>query len=315
MNKGVQIIEISSRQDGQRLDNVLMTLLKGIPRSAIYRIIRTGQVRINGKRCKPQSRVETGDKLRIPPVRQREPGEIVVPDNVLEQLRSAVLFENNDYLVLNKPAGLPVHAGTGYSFGVIDAVRKSWSLEHMDLAHRLDRETSGCLVLGKNRDALNNVQTMMQSNELDKTYFALLKGRLPDPKIEVDLSLRKSQLKGGERMVLVDPEGKTARSVFTVLEQYRFSDFVEVRIFTGRTHQIRVHSAAIEHPVAGDVKYGDKDFNKKLQNSGLNRMFLHAHQINIPDAGGDTIPVHAPLPNELRSVLNMIPARESNRRR
>ena len=315
MNKGVQIVEISERQDGQRLDNVLMVLLKGIPRSAIYRLIRTGQVRINGKRCKPLTRVAAGDKLRIPPVRRREPGETNIPDNLIEQLRAAVLHENNDFLVLDKPAGIPVHAGTGFGFGIIDIVRKAWSLTHIDLAHRLDRETSGCLVLGKNRTALKLLQSMMQADQLSKSYFALVKGRLPDPRMEVDLPLRRSQLKGGERMVLVDPEGKPALSIFTVLEQYRFSDFVEVQLVTGRTHQIRAHSAGIEHPIAGDDKYGDREFNQMMSRSGLNRMFLHAHKIEIPLSEGETIPVHAPLPTELRAVLDAIPPRERTKRR
>jgi 23S rRNA pseudouridine955/2504/2580 synthase len=315
MNKGVQIIEISERQDGQRLDNVLMFLLKGIPRSAIYRLIRTGQVRLNGKRCKPLSRVGAGDKLRIPPVRQRSPADSKIPENLIEQLRSAVLFEDEHYLVLDKPAGIPVHAGTGFSFGVIDAVRKAWALEQIDLAHRLDRETSGCLVLGKNRAALIRMQSLMHTDSARKSYFALLMDRLPDPRMEIDLALRRSQLKGGERMVLVDPEGKPARSVFRVLEQYRFADFVEVRLLTGRTHQIRVHSAAIGHPVAGDKKYGDREFNKKMRSCGLNRMFLHAHQIDLPGTDDETIPVHAPLPDDLRAVLDAIPARERKRRR
>ncbi len=315
MNKGVQIIEISERQDGQRLDNVLMLLLKGIPRSAIYRLIRTGQVRLNGKRCKPLTRVGAGDKLRIPPVRQRESGETRVPDKLVEQIRSTVLFENDNFLVLDKPAGIPVHAGTGFGFGIIDAVRKAWSSQHIDLAHRLDRDTSGCLVLGKNRDALKSMQSMMQAGTPGKTYFALLKGRLPDPRMEIDLPLRRSQLKGGERMVLVDPLGKPARSIFRVLEQYRFADYVEVNLITGRTHQIRVHRAAIAHRVACDDKDGDRKFNNKLRSSGLNRMFLHAHQIDLPDRDGETIPVHAPLPDDLRAVLDAIPARERTRRR
>ncbi len=282
MNKGVQIIEISDRQDGQRLDNVLLVLLKGVPRSAVYRLIRTGQVRLNGKRCKPLSRVTAGDKLRLPPVRQRDSGEIAIPDKLIEQLQSAVLFEDDSFLVLNKPAGIPVHAGTGFGFGIIDVVRKGWSLQGVDLAHRLDRDTSGCLVLGKTRSALQRVQAMMHDHSLGKTYFALLMGRLPDPRMVIDYALKRSHLKGGERMVVLDPEGKPAKSVFRVLEQYRFADFVEIALLTGRTHQIRVHSAAIGHPVAGDDKYGDRTFNAKLRSAGLQRMFLHAHHIDLP---------------------------------
>jgi 23S rRNA pseudouridine955/2504/2580 synthase len=315
MNKGVQIVEISERQDGQRLDNVLMLLLKGVPRSAVYRLIRTGQVRLNGKRCKPLSRVEQGDKLRVPPFRQREATEVNIPDSLIDELRSAILFEDADFLVLDKPAGIPVHAGTGFSFGIIDAVRKGWGLRDIDLAHRLDRETSGCLVMAKNRRALKQVQVKMQAVELQKTYFALLMGRLPDPRMEIEFALTRSLLKGGERMVMVDPEGKPAKSVFRVLEQYRFADFVEVTLLTGRTHQIRVHSAAIEHPVAGDEKYGDRKFNGKMRSAGLQRMFLHAHHINLPGNDGETIPVHAPLPDDLRAVLDAIPARERKRSR
>lgn len=315
MNKGVQIVEISEHQDGQRLDNVLMLLLKGVPRSAVYRLIRTGQVRLNGKRCKPLTRVGAGDKLRIPPVRQRRTVETRVPDELIEQLRSAVLFEDDRYLVLEKPAGIPVHAGTGFGFGIIDAVRKAWTLEHIYLAHRLDRDTSGCLVLGKNTLALKTLQTMMHTDGVEKTYFALLMGRLPDPRMEINLALRRSQLKGGERMVVVDPEGKPARTIFRVLEQYRFADFVEVKLLTGRTHQIRVHSAAIGHPVAGDIKYGDKRFNSSLRSAGLNRMFLHAHHIRVPGADGESIPVHSPLPGALKAVLDAIPPRERKRRR
>lgn len=313
MNKGVQIVDISERQDGQRVDNVLLLLLKGVPRSAVYRLIRTGQVRINGKRCKPLSRVATGDKLRVPPVRLQAASEVRVPDKLIEQLRAAVLFEDDNYLVVDKPAGVPVHAGTGFKFGVIDAVRKGWTLKHIDLAHRLDRETSGCLVMGKNRNALKQLQSMMRGDSLGKTYFALLMGRLPDPRMEIEFPLKRSQLKGGERMVMVDADGKPAKSTFRVLEQYRFADFVEVSLQTGRTHQIRVHSAAIGHPVAGDDKYGDRIFNSKLRSVGLQRMFLHAHHIELPGSDGESIPVHAPLPDNLRQVLDAIPQRERSR--
>ena len=291
---------------GQRLDNFLFRTLKGVPKSHVYRLLRTGQVRVNKKRVKPDYRLETGDELRLPPVRQEEkaaPGK--PPHWQQDALKAAILFEDERILVVNKPAGMAVHGGSGVSFGVIETLRvlrpESPGLE---LAHRLDRETSGCLIVAKRRSMVRPLHAAFREGGVEKHYLALLAHAWKGEAQEVDQPLEKNQLEGGERMVKVSREGKEARSLFTPLQRFVDSALMDIRIYTGRTHQIRVHAAHIGHPVAGDDKYGDREANKALKAVGLKRMFLHAHRLAFPHPEtGERMELTAPLDEELQSVI------------
>jgi 23S rRNA pseudouridine955/2504/2580 synthase len=306
----VKVVEISSDQAGQRLDNYLMTQLKGVPRSRIYRLLRSGQVRVNKGRKKPAYRLQQGDRVRIPPVRTATRAETVIPESAIDRLKQSRLFENDDILVLNKPAGIAVHGGSALDFGIIEAMRKIHPDCFLELVHRLDRETSGCLVLAKNRETLNKLHQALrnQDNEnggpaVEKTYLALLAGLWQQGDRTVNLPLRKVR-RGGEHMVETRDDGQNAVSHFKLVQHYRGASLMEVRIDTGRTHQIRVHAAAVGHPVAGDNKYGDSAFNHAMRKLGLKRLFLHASHIFLPL--GEGISVHAPLSEDLSQFLDKI---------
>ena len=308
----VKIIEISDDQAGQRLDNYLLTRLKGVPKSHVYRLLRSGQVRVNKGRKKPNYRLEAGDKVRIPPVTTAAREQKAVPGAVLKLLENARLFENNDILVLNKPAGIAVHGGSALDFGIIEALRTMYSGQYLELVHRLDRDTSGCLVLAKNRAALGHLHQAlrMDGNNLStagvrKSYLALVAGLWQQGELTVDLPLRKIR-RGGEHRVEVSADGAAAVSHFKLVQHYAAASLMQVRIETGRTHQIRVHAAAKGHPVAGDTKYGDVSFNREIKKMGLRRLFLHASDIDLPI--GEGLSIHAPLTEDLSQLLdNMAP--------
>ncbi len=307
MQQNSRTVPVPESRDGQRLDNFLLREMKGLPRSALYRLIRTGQVRVNSKRAKPTQKLVTGDKVRIPPAHLSEKSLAVPPQAVISLIRDSVLFNADDLLVLNKPPGLSVHGGSGLNWGLIDAARLAFSEPELDLAHRLDRDTSGCLVLGRNRDSLNRVQDLLKTSAMHKSYLALVLGNMEKNKIEVNEPLCKAQGRGGERIVIVDhQQGKQAHSIFTRLQSYQHADYVEVQITTGRTHQIRVHAQFLGHQIAGDTKYGDKEFNKECRKLGLKNLFLHAQRLDIPLANGDMLPITAPLPENLREVLDKL---------
>ncbi len=307
MQQSSRTIAVPESRDGQRLDNFLNREMKGLPRSRIYNLIRTGQVRVNSRRAKPAQKLETGDMVRIPPAHLANKNQSTPPETVIDMVRDSVLFNGQGLLVLNKPAGLAVHGGSGLGWGLIDAARIAFSSPELDLAHRLDRETSGVLVLAYDRHGLNRVQQHLQQDEAHKTYLALLCGQLADSPVEVNLPLAKTGKRAGERLVQVDhEEGKAAHSVFTRLQQYKNTEFAEVKITTGRTHQIRVHAQALGNPVAGDSKYGDKDANRELRALGLKSLFLHAQCLDIPLKNGETLPISAPLPENLRMVLDVL---------
>ncbi len=313
LNSGVKIIKVPEDRDGQRLDNFLLGLLKGAPRSLIYKIIRDGQVRINGKRAKPEDRLDEGDDIRVPPVKieQADPNR-VPPKGMLERLQASIVFEDKALLVINKPSGIATHGGSGISFGIIEGFRALRPNEPLELVHRLDRETSGVLVLAKKRSALLQLQALMRKQDDDegpeKQYLALLVGRMPSGTMTVKAALQKSVMQGGERMVRVDLDGKPSISHFTLLERRGGYSLCKIRIETGRTHQIRVHAAHIGHPVAGDDKYGDKEANKKLSSQfGLKRLFLHAESMQFAINDGQTpYKLVAPLATELNDVLNKL---------
>jgi 23S rRNA pseudouridine955/2504/2580 synthase len=278
----VRYLTIIPEEDGQRLDNYLLRVLKGVPKSHIYRIIRSGEVRINSKRVKPSDRLVAGDAIRVPPIRtaQTKVGE---PSPGLSAfLLNNIIFEDERLLVLAKPAGLAVHGGSGLSLGVIEAMRQIRpDLTYLELVHRLDKETSGCLLLAKKRSCLRAIQALLEAREVQKTYWAVVvgawKGRSP---LEVDVPLLKSILQSGERMVFADPAGKSSQTQFKLLENYADACWVEAQPKTGRTHQIRVHAAKIGHPILGDQKYSKVQTLPALRDLKA-RMYLHAHAIQF----------------------------------
>ncbi len=304
----VRTITIDENNDGQRVDNFLLSILKGVPRSWVYRVLRRGEVRVNKGRCKPEKRLRRGDVVRVPPVRQSEKPAGTVPARQIEAIENAVLFEDPALLVVNKPAGFAVHGGSGLSHGVIEILRASRpDAPYLELAHRLDRETSGCLMLAKKRGALRRLQELQRQKRVEKRYVALLFGRIRKGGWRADLPLRKNTLKSGERMVRVDPQGKPAVTQFKVLRAYADATFVEAQLETGRTHQIRVHAAAAVHPILGDPKYGDETTNRAWRDRGLKRLFLHAASLRFawPDDGID-FEIQAPLPDELKRLLEKL---------
>ena len=279
----VQIVEIGPRNTDQRLDNFLLSQLKGVPKSRVYKLLRSGQVRVNKGRKKPNYRLQDGDQVRIPPVTMIEKSPSEAPAYMLEKIQQSILFEDDAVLVLNKPAGIAVHSGSNVAFGVIEILRQLRpDAEMLELVHRLDRETSGCLVIAKTRPALTRLHEHFRSEDgMEKIYHAILVNRWQGGEKIINAPLKKNQLKGGERIVTVDETGKEAKSLFTPLDYYSDATLVEVKLFTGRTHQIRVHAAHEKHPVAGDPKYGDNTFNQHLKKQGFKRMFLHAHKLRF----------------------------------
>lgn len=308
----VRKVAITKNEAGQRLDNFLLKILSGVPKSHVYRLVRSGQVRINSGRAKPDRRLQEGDEVRVPPVRLPEEGAVVrPPDDVLNRLRAAVIFEDEHYIALNKPAGLAAHGGSGILFGIIEAARAWGTYEYLELCHRLDRDTSGVLLLAKSRAALLRAQAAFRDGKAQKRYRALLCGAWSGGSRDVDSALLKNRLASGERFVLVDDQGKPSRSRFTPVARYAQAMLCEVDIFSGRMHQIRVHAADIGHPVAGDRKYGHVEEKAPLRELGLRRTFLHAASLRLPAAGEfPALTVESPLPDELQQFLAKLgPAR------
>jgi 23S rRNA pseudouridine955/2504/2580 synthase len=306
-SSGVQMVRVDSDRAGQRLDNFLSARLKGVPRSAIYRMIRTGQVRINGSRCKASSRLHEGDEVRIPPAQTRERGEHTVSDAVCRQIESALIYEDEDVLVVDKPSGMAVHSGSGLPWGLIDVVRKLRTGEFIELVHRLDRETSGCLVLARSGAALNHLSALFREGGVDKRYLCLMNGVLREALTEVDVPLLKIQ-RGGQAEVEVSELGKPALTRFKLLQSFSGSSYTEAELLTGRTHQIRVHAKHIGHPLAGDDRYADKESVRTWRKQGLSRLFLHAHRLAFVSPSGEPFSIEAPLPEKLRAVLDQLEA-------
>jgi 23S rRNA pseudouridine955/2504/2580 synthase len=307
---GVRIVTVAADRDGQRLDNFLLGQFKGAPKSLIYKIVRSGQVRVNGGRAKPETRLQGGDQVRLPPVRLPEPGEKGVPGKgLLEAMAASVVFEDQRLLAISKPSGIASHGGSGITFGVIETLRALRPGQELELVHRLDRDTSGLMVVAKKRSALRELQALMrEEGGISKRYLALLSGRMPDGVMSVDAPLHVHMRQGGERHVQVHPDGKPSLSHFRVLERRNGQSYCEVRIETGRTHQIRVHAGHIGHPVAGDPKYGDAAVNGRLrEQTGLKRLFLHAASLEFAlDGGRAPYVLDAPLAEDLRAVLDRL---------
>lgn len=301
-SSGVSYVRVSADRHGQRLDNFLSSQLKGLPKSAVYRMIRTGQVRINGKRCKPASRLEEGDSVRIPPARVREDGQVRVTDRVCGQIRAAFLFQDAERVVINKPSGMAVHAGSGLAWGLIDVVRQIYPGEYFELAHRLDRATSGCLVLARSRASLNHLSRLFRDGSVQKHYLCLLDGKMSESVIEIDAPLRKVHGET-EHEVVVSDGGKSALTRFRLLEAWPDCSYAEAQLLTGRTHQIRAHALHMGMALAGDEKYASRSSIEKWKERGLHRIFLHAHRLTFPALSGEELQFEAPLPESLKRVL------------
>jgi len=305
---GVRQLEVGAERDGQRIDNALTTILKGVPKSLIYRILRTGQVRVNGKRAKPDTRLAAGDMLRIPPVRVAERESGVAPAGQVAEVAEAVIFEDKHFLVIDKPPGVASHGGSGVSHGAIELLRAARPKESLELVHRLDRDTSGVLVFARTRPALTGLQALIRGGEVTKQYLCLMTGAPSRAKFDVNAPLQKSILQGGERMVRVSDNGKPSLTFFREVEQYPGSRLMEATLGTGRTHQIRVHAAHVGHPLAGDPKYGDAEANQRFRKKGLKRMFLHASHMSF-ELDGRAYGFSAPLPDELKNFLDKLSGR------
>jgi 23S rRNA pseudouridine955/2504/2580 synthase len=308
MNKvssAVSLVEVSEDREGQRLDNFLTARLKGMPRSVIYRIIRTGQVRVNGGRAKPATRLTAGDTVRVPPVTVRENRAGDIPPAVLQLLSQSICYEDGDIMVVNKPAGMAVHGGSGLAWGVIDAVRKIRPDKSVDLVHRLDRETSGCLLLALNGAALRLLNSQIKDNHVDKRYLCLMDGALKQDRVEVDEPIGQFE-RSGQKFMRVDADGKPAHTTFRLLQHYDEFSYTEAQLHTGRTHQIRVHAAHLGLPLAGDDRYSPKTRQKFWKKKGLKRMFLHAHRVNFYTSDGEQQIVTSPLPVELSGLLEKL---------
>lgn len=292
----VEFVEVSDGYAGQRIDNFLITHLKGTPKTLVYRILRKGEVRVNKGRIKPDYRLQTGDVIRIPPLRLPPPDSPpVVAQSLLERLEAAIVFEDNQTLVVNKPAGIAVHGGSGLQFGIIEAFRQLRpQCKELELVHRLDRDTSGLLMLAKRRSQLRRLHAALRDNHIDKGYIALVAGSWPTSRKQVNAPLQRSNLRSGERMVEVNPAGKESLTRFSVLQ--RFGDLatlIKANPITGRTHQIRVHARYAGHPIAGDSKYGNDDFSKLIRELGGKRLFLHANYLRIPLEDKQVLELHA----------------------
>lgn len=304
--RDIQWVDIGEAHAGQRIDNFLHTRLKGAPRALIYRIVRKGEVRVNKKRVKADYRLVPGDQVRIPPLRLA-PEEAVreVSDNLRNLLAGSVLIEGPQWLVINKPSGLPVHGGSGVKIGLIEALRQvREDLDFLELVHRLDRDTSGCLLLAKTRPALLALNTALKQHKMEKRYLALVAGRWPARRDFVSARLDRYDAGNGERRVRVDPAGKVARTRFAVQETLAGVTLVEAEPVTGRTHQIRVHAAHAGHPLLGDDKYGTAAARRLASELKLPRLFLHAASLTFPEpSSGRPVRVRAPLGDELEGVL------------
>lgn len=305
----VRFLEVDADQAGQRVDNFLRTALKGVPKSLIYRILRKGEIRVNKKRVRPDTRLQAGDQVRIPPIRTAQRGAAApVGQGLAEHLEGAVLFENDGLLVINKPAGLAVHGGSGVSLGLIEALRQMRpNSRFLELVHRLDRDTSGCIMVAKKRSMLRHLHSALQEHRIQKIYHALVTGRWSARCSRVDAPLKRFELKSGERIVRVHPEGKTSLTAFRVLQRYGDqATLIEARPLTGRTHQIRVHTQFAGHPIVGDSKYTPDEDNNRFRQLGIRRLMLHAAGLELTLPGGERLRIAAPQDAAATAALEQL---------
>lgn len=301
-------VSIGSEQAGQRLDNFLFRMLKGVPKSRIYRMLREGELRVSGRRSKPEYKLLEGDEVRIPPIRVAEPAATPAHGPITQPLLDRVIYRDDALLVIDKPAGQAVHGGSGVSLGVIEQLRLELpEARFLELAHRLDKETSGILVLALKRSALVELHRMLRDGEPKKTYLALALGEWRDPVRHIKLPLHKFLTEDGERRVEVNDAGQRAHTIFRRIRVVGGFSLLEAELKTGRTHQIRVHLAAVQHPIAGDSKYGNPERNRTLKHQGFRRMFLHSTRLELrhPLTGAE-LKLEAPLPSELQAFLDSL---------
>jgi len=304
----VRHVEVSEERAGQRLDNFLMRELGNVPRSRVYRLVRRGEVRVNGHRAKPEQRLQWHDSVRLPPVRREDPSAPVTPSaQLLQGIAAAIAYEDDKLILLDKPSGVAAHGGSGVSFGVIEALRALRPKESLELVHRLDRDTSGCLLIARKASSLRVLHALLREGRVEKGYLALVKGHWNLGHTRITAALRTDARVHGERTVRVDPKGKAAVSEFRPVQFFgKKATLLEVALHTGRTHQIRVHAAHAGHPVAGDEKYGDEEFNGRMRELGLKRLFLHAHRVGFDWPQGGQFSANTPLPGDLRTVLERL---------
>lgn len=307
----VQFIDVDAEYAGQRIDNFLLARLKGVPKSVIYRVLRKGEVRVNKGRIKPEYKLVAGDQVRVPPLTIPVQAENTVSVKLtsVKTLESHILYEDNELIVLNKPSGMAVHGGSGLSFGAIEALRALRpQAKHLELVHRLDRDTSGCLLIAKKRSILTALHEQLRDKVVEKKYWALVAGQWDGKIKKVTEALKKNTLQSGERIVRVDDvDGKPSETRFKVLQRFEEGTLLECFPVTGRTHQIRVHTACKGHPIACDDKYGDNLFTAQMQAVGLNRLFLHAKLISFNHpVSGNRLTFEAPLDQALAVTLDKL---------
>jgi len=312
----VRHIEIDAEQAGRRLDQFLLRLYGTVPRSRVYRWVRKGEVRVNGRRADPALRLALNDKVRVPPVHlEPEGAPRRVPRPLLERLRKAIIVEDERLLVIDKPSGIAVHGGSGVSFGVIEVLRALRPADSLELVHRLDRDTSGCLLIARKASALRALHALLREGHFEKRYLALVKGHWQHGRMRIDVPLRTDIRVHGERTVKAHASGKAALSEFRPLQFFgKRATLMEVSLHTGRTHQIRVHATHAGHALAGDEKYGDPFFNSELAALGLERMFLHAHSVSFEWPQGGAFSASAPLPADLSAVVDRLTAERGRAR-
>jgi pseudouridine synthase, RluA family len=315
VNPNVQFLTISDDEAGQRIDNYLLNKLKGLPKSLIYRIVRKGEVRINKGRIKPEYKLQAGDILRIPPVRisKKEQPQISNKLNKVNQLENQIIFEDDYLLAINKPSGIAVHGGSGLSFGVIEALRALRpEARFLELVHRLDRDTSGILLIAKKRSVLRHLHEQLRIKTIQKDYLALVRGQWQSHCKVVQAPLLKNELSSGERIVRVSEQGKPSETRFSIEERYIAATLIKASPITGRTHQIRVHTQYAGHPIALDDKYGDAEFDRQMRELGLDRLFLHAFSLCFEHPKtGETLRLNAPLDGKMKNILQKLRAIKS----
>jgi 23S rRNA pseudouridine955/2504/2580 synthase len=307
----VSHLQIDADQAGRRIDNLLVSLLGNVPKSHIYRMLRRGEIRINGRRAKPETRVEEADLVRLPPIRQEPEPQAGRRGGARGQfLEGRILYEDEQMLVVDKPSGMAVHGGSGLRYGLIETLRNARGEGHfLELAHRLDRDTSGCLIIAKSMRSLRRLHEQLREGRIGKRYLLLARGTWTGPDRTISSSLKKDMRTGGEAVVRVDEHaGKHAVTHFALRRQYEGCSLLSADLETGRTHQIRVHASHAGFPIAGDEKYGEEAFNRRMHALGLRRLFLHAERLEIPLEAGTAVAVQSPLPAELESVLGALTA-------
>jgi len=307
-SRQVRYLTVDENSSDQRLDNYLIRVLKGVPRTRLYRALRKGEVRVNKGRVRADYRLVTGDLVRIPPLYQPDPSELAtIPHQQMEQLAQCIVYEDDNLLVMDKPSGLAVHGGSGLSFGLIECLRQIRpDAPYLELVHRLDRDTSGLILIAKRAVILRELHRLLREKHIDKRYFALVAGKWPKAVRVVDAPLEKNILQSGERMVRVSREGKRAITEFSVVERLQGATLLEARPITGRTHQIRVHAYHTGFPLLGDEKYRNDRSAEVTRQIGLNRLFLHAATLHFSLMGVGELSLQAHLDTNLENTLNKL---------